>query len=86
MKGNYYCEWCMKVGYHPIGFYFLFVYSIVFKGQTFTFDHVFGSDMSQMELYERTAASMLKNVLEGYNCTIIACKPGFCSIRYSVGS
>eukprot|EP01033_Poteriospumella_lacustris_P010586 gene10587-7533_t len=46
--------------------------SIVFKGQTFTFDHVFGSDMTQMELYERTAASMLKNVLEGYNCTIIA--------------
>jgi kinesin family protein 4/21/27 len=46
--------------------------SIVFKGQTFTFDHVFGSDMSQIELYERTAASMLKNVLEGYNCTVIA--------------
>jgi hypothetical protein len=48
--------------------------SIGFKGQTFTFDHVFGSDMSQIELYERTAASMLKNILEGYNCTIIACK------------
>jgi kinesin family protein 4/21/27 len=46
--------------------------SIGFKGQTFTFDHVFGSDMSQIELYERTAASMLKNILEGYNCTIIA--------------
>lgn len=46
--------------------------SIVFKGQTFTFDHVFGSDLTQGDLYERTAASMLKSFLDGYNCTIIA--------------
>jgi hypothetical protein len=51
---------------------FSFYFSIVFKGQTFTFDHVFGPQLTQAELYEKTAASMLKNFLEGYNCTIIA--------------
>lgn len=46
--------------------------SLVFKGQTFTFDHVFGTDLSQNDLYYKTAAPMLKNFLEGYNCTIMA--------------
>jgi kinesin family protein 4/21/27 len=46
--------------------------SLIFKGQTFTFDHVFGMELTQNELYERTAAPMLKNFLEGYNCTIMA--------------
>jgi Cdc6-like AAA superfamily ATPase len=51
----------------------LFPYhSLVFKGQNFTFDHVFGMELSQNELYGRTAAPMLKSFLEGYNCTIMA--------------
>ncbi len=38
----------------------------------FTYDHVFGPDMSQEELYSQTAAPMMKNILEGYNVTIMA--------------
>lgn len=46
--------------------------SLEFKGQTFTFDHVFGVEKSQQNLYEETAAPMLKSFLEGYNVTIMA--------------
>lgn len=46
--------------------------SIQFRNQTFSFDHVFGIDMSQQELYEQTAAPMLKSFLDGYNVTIMA--------------
>jgi hypothetical protein len=47
--------------------------SITMKGQNkFTYDHVFGPDLSQQELYTKTAAPMLKNILEGYNVTIMA--------------
>ncbi len=46
--------------------------SIQFKGQSFTFDHVFGMDLSQTDLYTQTASPMLKSFLEGYNVTIIA--------------
>ena len=46
--------------------------SVDFKGQTFTFDHVFGMELSQQELYNETAAPMLKSFLEGYNVTVIA--------------
>jgi hypothetical protein len=46
--------------------------SLVFKGQqTFTFDHVFGIDLSQQQLYDETAAPMLRSFLDGYHCTII---------------
>lgn len=47
-------------------------FSIVFRGQTYTFDHVFGLELSQTDLYQNTAAPMLKNFLDGYNCTIMA--------------
>ena len=47
-------------------------HSIKFRNQTFTFDHVFGSSLSQAELYRNTAAPMLKSFLEGYNVTIMA--------------
>jgi kinesin family protein 4/21/27 len=46
--------------------------SLVFKGQTFTYDHVFGMDLTQLDLYNETAAPMLKGFLEGYNVTVIA--------------
>lgn len=46
--------------------------SVSFKGQTYTFDHVFGMELSQYELYAQTAAPMLKSFMEGYNCTIMA--------------
>ena len=46
--------------------------SLNFKGQTFTYDHVFPSDLSQHELYTQTAAPMLKSFLEGYNVTLMA--------------
>lgn len=46
--------------------------SIQFRNQTYSFDHVFGLDVSQQELYECTAAPMLKSFLDGYNVTIMA--------------
>ena len=38
----------------------------------FTYDYVFGPELSQQDLYVKTAAPMLKNILEGYNVTIMA--------------
>lgn len=46
--------------------------SIEFKNQTFTYDYVFGMDLPQQELYQNTAAPMLKSFLDGFNVTIIA--------------
>jgi kinesin family protein 4/21/27 len=46
--------------------------SLVFQGQTFTYDHVFDTELTQRDLYNETAAPMLKDFLEGYNVTIIA--------------
>ena len=46
--------------------------SLNFKGQRMTFDHVFGDELSQQDLYSQTAAPMLKSFMEGYNVTIMA--------------
>lgn len=46
--------------------------SIEFKNQTFTYDYVFNMDLPQQELYQNTAAPMLKSFLDGFNVTIIA--------------
>ena len=46
--------------------------SIQLKEQTYSFDHVFSSGLSQHALYTKTAAPMLKSFLEGYNVTIMA--------------
>jgi kinesin family protein 4/21/27 len=43
-----------------------------FKGQQFTYDHVFGDKLMQCDLYVKTAAPMLKSFMEGYNVTIMA--------------
>jgi len=43
---------------------------ITFKGATLTYDHVFGASISQQQLYELTAAPMLKSFLEGFNVTV----------------
>jgi kinesin family protein 4/21/27 len=43
-----------------------------FKGTSFTFDHVFGVDVSQQQLYSETAAPMLQSFIEGYNVTLMA--------------
>jgi hypothetical protein len=41
--------------------------ALEFKGtQTFTYDYVFGMDVSQQELYNQTAAPLLKSFMEGY--------------------
>lgn len=37
-----------------------------------TYDHVFGSELSQEELYRQTAYPMLRSFLDGYNVTIMA--------------
>ncbi len=34
--------------------------------QTFTYDHVFGMDTSQLELYNQTVAPLLNSFMKGY--------------------
>ena len=46
--------------------------AVFLRNQQYTFDHVFGTGVSQRELYALTAAPMLKSFLEGYNVTIMA--------------
>lgn len=46
--------------------------SLSFKGQQFTYDHVFSDKLTQCELYSKTAAPMLKSFMDGYNVTIMA--------------
>ena len=46
--------------------------SVVIRDSTYTYDYVFPKDMSQLNLYNHTAAPMLKSFLEGYNVTIMA--------------
>ena len=46
--------------------------SLEFKNQTFTFDYIFDMNLPQQELYQNTAAPMLKSFLDGFNVTIIA--------------
>lgn len=40
--------------------------------RTFTYDHVFGADSTQDELYDRSARHIVDCVLQGYNGTIFA--------------
>ncbi|CAG8522752.1 8877_t:CDS:10 [Gigaspora rosea] len=42
------------------------------KKQTFTFDHVFGPESSQKDIYDRCIKSMVDKFLEGFNVTILA--------------
>ncbi|CAG8700627.1 11331_t:CDS:2, partial [Scutellospora calospora] len=42
------------------------------KKQTFTFDHVFGPDSTQKDIYDRCIKSMVDKFLEGFNVTILA--------------
>ncbi|CAG8781714.1 16516_t:CDS:2, partial [Cetraspora pellucida] len=42
------------------------------KKQTFTFDHVFGPESSQRDIYDRCIKSMVDKFLEGFNVTILA--------------
>ncbi|KAJ1432252.1 P-loop containing nucleoside triphosphate hydrolase protein, partial [Ochromonadaceae sp. CCMP2298] len=60
--------------------------SVSFKAQTYTYDHVFGMELSQSQLYEQTAEPMLKSFLEGYNCTIMAYGQTGSGKTYSMGT
>jgi len=40
--------------------------------KTFTFDHVFPTNMTQHDLFEATSAPLIKSFLDGYNVTVIA--------------
>jgi hypothetical protein len=39
----------------------------------FDFDHVFGSESGQEDIFNSTAAPMVNDALQGYNSTIFAC-------------
>ena len=38
----------------------------------FTFDHTFAKDCTQQQLYTKCCHSILKSLMEGFNCTIFA--------------
>ncbi|XP_022522868.2 kinesin-like protein KIF18A [Astyanax mexicanus] len=42
------------------------------KDLKFVFDHVFGEDSSQVEVFENTTKGVVDGVLNGYNCTVFA--------------
>ncbi|KAG7315129.1 hypothetical protein KOW79_021217 [Hemibagrus wyckioides] len=42
------------------------------KDLKFVFDHVFGEDSTQMEVFENTTKGVVDGVLNGYNCTVFA--------------
>ncbi|KAK3528046.1 hypothetical protein QTP86_017089 [Hemibagrus guttatus] len=42
------------------------------KDLKFVFDHVFGEDSTQMEVFENTTKGVVDGVLHGYNCTVFA--------------
>lgn len=44
----------------------------VYARQSFTFDHVYGKEALQGEVYERSARPAVLSVLEGYNATLMA--------------
>ncbi|KAF5902570.1 kinesin-like protein KIF18A [Clarias magur] len=39
------------------------------KNLTFLFDHVFGEDSTQMEVFENTTQEVVDGVLNGFNCS-----------------
>nr|CAG8439465.1 3105_t:CDS:2 [Entrophospora candida] len=42
------------------------------KKLSFNYDHVFGPDSSQQEVYDKAVINLVENFLEGYNVTILA--------------
>lgn len=46
------------------------------EDKTFTFDHAYGMETTQREVYNTTASPIVESVLEGYNGTIFACVRG----------
>lgn len=39
------------------------------KDHTFVFDHVFGEDSTQADIFESTTKTVLDGVMNGFNCT-----------------
>lgn len=50
----------------------------------FTFDHVFGVESEQAEVYEQSAFLLVENVLEGYNGTVFAYGQTGCGKTYTM--
>jgi hypothetical protein len=42
------------------------------QGPSFTFDHVFGADTEQRDIYDTRVQALVDSCLEGYNATILA--------------
>eukprot|EP00039_Didymoeca_costata_P014443 m.233541 g.233541 ORF g.233541 m.233541 type:complete len:1024 (-) comp16027_c2_seq10:1147-4218(-) len=40
--------------------------------KTYSYDHVFGPESSQLDVYEKVVAPCVREVMEGYNCTVFA--------------
>ena len=42
------------------------------RSKKFTFDRVFGTDTKQPDVYKHVVSPLVKEVLQGYNCTVFA--------------
>ncbi|CAG8763472.1 7566_t:CDS:2, partial [Racocetra persica] len=56
------------------------------KKQFFTFDHVFGPETSQNEIYERAVFKLIDKFIEGYNVTILAYGQTSSGKTYTMGT
>ncbi|KAJ0402554.1 hypothetical protein ATCC90586_003904 [Pythium insidiosum] len=56
------------------------------QSKTFTFDHVFGSDAGQEDVYVASLQPLLSQLLDGYNVTVIAYGQTGSGKTYTVGN
>ena len=52
-------------GYYPPGTY-------RYKHKKYQYDYVFGPQVTQIEVFEKTTKPLLEGVLDGYNATVFA--------------
>ena len=56
------------------------------KERTFTFDHVFGTDSKQVDVFENCAKDLVLSVFNGYNATMLAYGQTSTGKTYTMGS
>ncbi|CAG8557098.1 10197_t:CDS:2, partial [Acaulospora colombiana] len=56
------------------------------KKQTYTFDHVFGPEAIQKDIYDRSVKNMVDKFLEGFNVTILAYGQTSSGKTYTMGT
>ena len=59
---------------------------VIGKDRAFTFDHVFGEDGAQAQVYEEAVAPLVEAVMQGYNATVFAYGQTGSGKTYTMGS